>query len=288
MKKLQILIIEDDHDTANFYMQLLGLLGYETEAVLSAKAALARLAGFVPHVIFLDLNLGSEIDGEDILYQVRSNPRFDRTRVIVITAYPMMTRMISDLADLILIKPIDFDQLKVMVDRITSPLYDTKQLSFRDPVTNLFNREFLYVRLEHAYQRAYRRTDFLYGVVAFSLSSEAQISLDAERVTWNLLLREISMRLLQHLRPTDTLTRLSGWKYAVLLEELNDKDDIHPIIQRLEAILKAPFEIDGERYLFEVNFGEAVYDRNLQKPRELLDLAVRALEQAMSKSQASA
>jgi GGDEF domain-containing protein len=125
-------------------------------------------------------------------------------------------------------------------------------------------------------------------VVAFSLSSEAQISLDAERVAWNLLLRKISIRLLQHLRPTDTLTRLSGWKYAVLLEELNDKDDIHLIIQRLEAILKAPFEIDGERYLFEVNFGEAVYDRNLQKPRELLDLAVRTLEQTTSENKASA
>lgn len=287
MKKLQVLIIEDDRDTANYYMQLLSLLGYEPEVVLSAKAALARLAGSAPHLIFLDLNLGSEVDGEDILYQVRSNPRLDHTRVIVITAYPIMTRMIAGLADLVLIKPVDFDQLKDLVNRITSPEYDTKQLGFRDPVTDLFNREFLYTRLDHAFQRARRRSDFLYAALVFILSNEEQSRLEAQRVTWNLLLREISHRLLQHLRPTDTLTRLSGWKYALLLEELKEKDDIYLVIHRLQAVLMAPFEIEEESFLFDINFGGAVYNQKLQRPREILELAERELEQAKTKGKLS-
>jgi diguanylate cyclase (GGDEF)-like protein len=282
MGKLQVLVIEDDRDTANYYVELLSLLGYETEIVLSAKAALARLASQAPHLIFLDLNLGSEIDGEDILYQVRSNPRLDQTRVIVITAYPIMTRMIAGLADLVLIKPVDIDQLKSLVSRITSPDYDTKQLGFRDPVTNLFNREFLLTRLEHAFQRAHRRADFLFAVLAFSLSGEGRSELETQRAAWNLLLREISNRLLQHLRPTDTLTRLSGWKYALLLEELKEPDDIHLVIHRLQAVLMAPFDVNGEHYLFDVHFGGAVYPRDLKRSRDLLEMAERALEAAQA------
>jgi len=195
--------------------------------------------------------------------------------------------MIAGLADLVLIKPVEYDQLKDLVKRITSPEYDTKQLGFRDPITDLFNREFLYTRLDHAYQRAHRRADFMYAVVAFSLSGEDQGALETQRATWNLLLREISQRLLQHLRPTDTLTRLSGWKYALLLEELKAKEDIQIISHRLQAILMAPFEIEGKRYLFDICFGGAVYDRRLPRPRDLLEIAERVLEQSKAQGKMS-
>jgi diguanylate cyclase (GGDEF)-like protein len=280
MNRLQVLIIEDDIDTATYYQHMLTLLGHEPEIVLSAKAALTRLAGTVPHLILLDLHLGSEVDGEDILYQIRSNPRLDRTRVIVITAYPVMTRVIANLEDLILIKPVEYEQLKDLVSRITSPEYNTKRLSFRDPVTELFNREFLYTRLEHAYERAKRRPEFLYGVAVFSLHGEDQKSLEAQRAAWNRLLQEVAERLLSQLRPTDTLTRLSGWKFAALVEELKTKSDIQSVIHRLQARLLEPYLIDKEHYLFEVSCGAVVYDRWLQRPRELLDQAERALEQA--------
>ena len=110
MDKMHVLIIEDDKDTAGFFSTVLQLVGYECESVLSARDALARLAGSVPDLILLDLRLGLEVGGEQILYQLRSNPRFDGTRVIVITAYPNMAQPISDLADLVLLKPVEVDR----------------------------------------------------------------------------------------------------------------------------------------------------------------------------------
>lgn len=281
MNELQVLIIEDDKDTAIYYQHLLGLLGYDSEILLSAKAALARLAGSAPHLILLDLHLGSEVGGEEILYQIRTNPRLDRVRVIVITAYPVMTQMISSLADLVLYKPVELDQLKELIARISSPEYSTKQLGFRDPVTELFNREFFYTRLEHAYERAKRRLDFLYATAAFALVGEDQPTLEMQRSAWNRLLRVVADRLRQQLRPTDTLTRLSGWKFAILVEELKDQDDLTVIIHRLQASLMAPYQIEAEYYLFEARFGGAVYDRSLTHPRALLDVSERALEQAL-------
>ena len=90
MIMLQVLIIEDDKDTAGFFKTVLELVGFECEIILSAKEALSTLAVSAPDLILLDIRLGVEISGEDILYQIRSNPRFDKTRVVIITGYPRL------------------------------------------------------------------------------------------------------------------------------------------------------------------------------------------------------
>src|SRR5512135_3619415 len=99
MNILQVLIIEDDRDTAGFFKTVLELVGFECEVIHSAKEALDHLAFNAPDLILLDIRLGIEISGEDILYQIRSNPRFDKTRVVVTTAYPWLAEPITNLAD---------------------------------------------------------------------------------------------------------------------------------------------------------------------------------------------
>jgi DNA-binding response OmpR family regulator len=88
MNKRRGLIVDDDTDLANFLRIVLGLAGFECETAQSPKAALNYLATNEPDLIFLDLNLGADIQGSDLLYHIRSNPRFDNTRVIIITGYP--------------------------------------------------------------------------------------------------------------------------------------------------------------------------------------------------------
>ena len=82
---LQVLIIEDDKDTAGFFKTVLELVGFECEIILSAKEALSTLAVSAPDLILLDIRLGVEISGEDILYQIqpalRQDPRGDHHRL---------------------------------------------------------------------------------------------------------------------------------------------------------------------------------------------------------------
>ena len=105
MEKQRVLIIEDDRDTATFFSMVMSLVGFRSDVVYNAKDAFAQLAVGEPDLILLDMRLGYEIDGKDILYQIRSNPRLDQTRVIVFTAYPTMADDIETLADLTLLRP---------------------------------------------------------------------------------------------------------------------------------------------------------------------------------------
>jgi DNA-binding response OmpR family regulator len=103
VEKIRALIIDDDRDTANLFSTVLSLVGYECDVAYSAKTALAYLASNEPDIVLLDMRLGLEISGIDILYQIRSNPRFDKMRVVVITAYPHLAAPVHDLADMIML-----------------------------------------------------------------------------------------------------------------------------------------------------------------------------------------
>ena len=280
MGKLQVLIIDDDRDIAGFFDAVLSLIGHECETVQSAKEALVRLAASDPDLILLDLHLGSEISGEDILYQIRSNPRFDNTRVVVITAYPNHAQIITDLADLVLIKPVEVSQLKTLVERMGSYEIGPKRSSFRDPVTQLFNREYFISRIELAFDRAQRRADFQFAVTVIQVHLEDKSEQDLPPEVWVNLLREISDRLKRHLRPMDAIAKFSGWKFGILNEELTSPENLSVIIQRLQETIAEPIVTGGHIYTLNFSYGSTLYDRRFKRSLDMLETAEKALEKS--------
>jgi two-component system KDP operon response regulator KdpE len=67
----QILIVEDDEDTAEVVSTLLNEAGYQTVAVDRGEVALHEIASTTPDLVLLDLNL-PDIHGLEVLKQVRS------------------------------------------------------------------------------------------------------------------------------------------------------------------------------------------------------------------------
>jgi DNA-binding response OmpR family regulator len=105
------LIIEDDEDLATIFAEALRLAQLETEILVDGAAAAARLKEVVPAVVVLDLHL-PQVDGATLLHQIRATPALAHTRVIIATADPVMAEGLSLEADLVLIKPISFSQLR--------------------------------------------------------------------------------------------------------------------------------------------------------------------------------
>jgi two-component system response regulator AdeR len=111
MSELLGLIIEDDDDLSVIFSEALQAAGFKTEIIQSGDQALARLAITTPEVVVLDLHL-PRVAGMDILHQIRADARLAKTRVIVATAHPRMAESLRDEADLVLLKPISFSQLR--------------------------------------------------------------------------------------------------------------------------------------------------------------------------------
>lgn len=282
MKHQSVLIVEDDKDTAVLFKTVLSLVGFECDIVLTAREALAWLAATVPDLILLDIRLGLEIGGGDILYQVRNNPRFDHTRVVVITGFPRLAEPITDLADLILLKPVEVDQLRELVTRVVEEEQAPKLVPYQDPVTELYKEDFFYSRLQLAFARSKRRNNFRFGILMVEAKLVGRFEQDIDSQVILELLREVSARLKANLRPMDTIARMAGWRFCVLSEELSELNNIEIIIKRVIWALSKPYLIGDQVFKIEVSIGAAVNQADILTPEDLIATAQDALKKALS------
>jgi DNA-binding response OmpR family regulator len=115
--QLLALIIEDDIDQATIFAGALQAAGFDVEVIRDGGEGLRRLTAIVPDVVVLDLHL-PRTSGADILDAIREDARLDKSRVIVATADPRMAEILDEKADLVLIKPISFVQLRDLAGRL--------------------------------------------------------------------------------------------------------------------------------------------------------------------------
>jgi DNA-binding response OmpR family regulator len=111
------LIIEDEDDMAEIFTQALQATGFRTETIRRGDTARERLAEIVPDLVVLDLHL-PHVDGGDLLKQIRADGRLCSTQVIVTSADPLMAEAVGGQAELVLIKPISFSQLRDLATRL--------------------------------------------------------------------------------------------------------------------------------------------------------------------------
>jgi DNA-binding response OmpR family regulator len=111
------LIVEDEIDLAIIFSRALQEAGFETQIVRAGDTALMWLDSTTPEVVVLDLHL-PRVSGEDILGRIRADDRLAHTQVIIASADPRMAEELQDRADLVLLKPIGFSQLRDLAARL--------------------------------------------------------------------------------------------------------------------------------------------------------------------------
>ena len=118
MTKPFALIVEDDPHLGSIFAITLQE-DFDTEIASDGSTGLIRLAQTVPDIVVLDLNL-PDMDGKDILENIRKDSRFCNTRVILCTADVRLADTLQEKADIVLLKPVSPAQLRQMALRLTS------------------------------------------------------------------------------------------------------------------------------------------------------------------------
>jgi two-component system cell cycle response regulator DivK len=111
------LIIEDDEFLSEIFSRALQSAEFNTEVIRDGQLALTRLGETTPDVVVLDLHL-PHVSGKEILRHIRSMPHLIDTRVMVATADPLTADFLRDDANLVLIKPISFTQMRELALRL--------------------------------------------------------------------------------------------------------------------------------------------------------------------------
>lgn len=117
MNKHRAMVIEDNEDLAIIFNEALQAAGFEATIVNDGERAMEMLREIKPAVIVLDLHL-PRMSGDQILAKIRADETLAETRVVIATADPQMADELQDRSDLVLLKPVSFNQLRDLAARL--------------------------------------------------------------------------------------------------------------------------------------------------------------------------
>lgn len=157
-------------------------------------------------------------------------------------------------------------------------------LAFYDSLTELPNRRLLQDRLDHALATSARMGN-LGAIIFIDLDDFKTLNDNRGHHIGDLLLVAVAKRLRDSVRQEDTVGRLGGDEFLVVLEGLSkDRDlaqhQVQRIAEKILALLNAPYSLEDSEYVATPSLGITLFDPQIQDSDELLKQADQAMYQA--------
>jgi diguanylate cyclase (GGDEF)-like protein len=131
--------------------------------------------------------------------------------------------------------------------------------ALHDALTGLPNRTLFLDRLEQYLRRARRREDEAGAAVLFlDLDRFKLVNDSLGHQVGDRLLQAVAQRLDTALRPGDTVARMGGDEFTVLLEDVTDAREATVVAERVLATLADPFDLAGRELFVSSSIGIAL------------------------------
>jgi diguanylate cyclase (GGDEF)-like protein/PAS domain S-box-containing protein len=133
-----------------------------------------------------------------------------------------------------------------------------------DSLTSLPNRNLFLQKLEHEI-RSCDRSNLSLALLYIDLDRFKDVNDSLGHDMGDLLLIEISSRLKKTIREIDTVSRLSGDEFTVILGQINDQLSVQPVCQQILNVLAEPYQLDNEKVFLTASIGVTFYPGDSKK-----------------------
>ena len=154
-----------------------------------------------------------------------------------------------------------------------------RYLALHDPLTGLATRLLLYDRLDFALESARRRQKFL-AILMLDLDSFKPVNDTLGHAAGDAVLRATAARIVAAVRKTDTVARVGGDEFVVVLTDLSEPGEAQNIAEKILRDISAPIVAGGRKVLISASIGICNAMAPLGDADELLKDADLALYRA--------
>jgi diguanylate cyclase (GGDEF)-like protein/PAS domain S-box-containing protein len=149
------------------------------------------------------------------------------------------------------------------------------KLAYLDPLTQLPNRSVLKQRIAEL-----ATAGRPFAVMMLDLDEFKQVNDSFGHPTGDVILRSAAKRVLQCVRPTDTVCRMGGDEFAIILTDVHSIDDATAKADKIIALMTEPFNHEDQLLYLGASIGITLCPEDSLEPDELISNADMALYEA--------
>ncbi len=158
---------------------------------------------------------------------------------------------------------------------ITARKHSEAQISYQayhDMLTSLPNRLLFNDRINQVFAHA-RRTEQKFALLFLDLDRFKLINDTLGHAMGDLVLQQVAQRILDCLRAEDTLCRFGGDEFALLLPNVESKENVASVAEKINRAVRQPFHVKEHELFLSLSIGIALYPKAGETTESLLQSA---------------
>ncbi|MEO5357950.1 MAG: diguanylate cyclase [Nitrospirae bacterium YQR-1] len=262
MVKAKIMIVEDEGITGHFIQKTLETLGYMIISVeKSGESALKKISESKPDLVLMDIKLNGAMDGIETAEEIKD--RFS-IPVVYLTAHSddaMLERAKITEPFGYVIKPFEERELH---SNIEMALYKHKAekkiigLAYYDMLTGLPNRNLFFDRLNQYIKQAKRSQESI-ALLMIDLDGFKCVNDRMGHDAGDHVLKEVALRLKETIREADTVARMGGDEFIIVVTNLLSPADAASVATKAILSIGKPFNLKSLSCAVGASIGISLY-----------------------------
>ncbi|MGK7904633.1 MAG: EAL domain-containing protein [Hormoscilla sp.] len=281
-----ILVIEDEHPIRANIIKILKFKGYQGIGAADGKTGVKMAKAYKPDLILCDIMMPG-LDGYEVLNILSKDPDTVGIPFIFLTAKSDRSDMRQGMnlgADDYITKPFTSKELieaisarlekqattiQPYLDEMKQVAESLSKVAYYDQLTNLPNRIWLRHQLQEAIKQA-KEKQGLVAIVCLNIDRFREINVSLGYATGDLAIQAVAERLGQCVGPQDTVARLSGDEFSILLTQMTFKENVAALAEVILETLAEPYELSDRKVSIQTSIGISLYPDHSSNPDQLL------------------
>ena len=275
----KILIVDDDHETRNLLDVFLTTKGYICEMASDGDEALEKASKNSFNAVITDVKM-PKMDGIALTRELIKN--YPGISIMVMTGFTVEFTeedAINAGACDFITKPFSLTEFAARFNKMIRDIKQIdvlKDLAHFDALTGLPNRKLFCDRLTQSIESA-NRYEHMLGLIFLDLDNFKSVNDSFGHDMGDLLLKETASRLMECVRGSDTVARMGGDEFTIILTKIVKPRGAAVVAQRIVESLSRIFFLGVNECTISASVGISLYPSDANDPAALLKNADTAM-----------